>query len=442
MLGVFVYLLAGEFFAEDSPQKIYSSALSLVREDGRCQDLFGPTIAGFGEETSRGRRRHVAHHKYEKDGRQRIRVLFHVKMEDDGFKLVRRRRQYSRLKKATQKSVDRIEGTVDDIQAAVEKADALVEESGLSSWIIDNVRLFLGKRCISRVYLIGNGHLDAPWEPGAHQFALIQKICSAFNAEMVFQEPCISNAEREWLSHQEGIAFRDQPDVSFDVTGECDRWALDHEDSVSRSSFTASVHSRITDRGKALSTGKSIWIPESSFLWLCGRHPETGRKINQHIGGGVKFDYYMIDYHSRGPTEPGKTYDERVLEVRRDPNRSSHIALVAGTEGKRWILATENMKAGDIISTTCHIPENPVIGVEGNSYPVGSLVAGTLINSVERYPTLAENLDIVCFRCKKPGYSMQHCFDTKLKTSHVIRLFTLLFVYCLPILDLGCRLVN
>ncbi|WKY07284.1 hypothetical protein Q1695_007039 [Nippostrongylus brasiliensis] len=83
MLGVFVYLLAGEFFAEDSPQKIYSSALSLVREDGRCQDLFGSTIAGFGEETSRGRRRHVAHHKYEKDGRQRIRVLFHLKGERD-----------------------------------------------------------------------------------------------------------------------------------------------------------------------------------------------------------------------------------------------------------------------------------------------------------------------------------------------------------------------
>lgn len=56
------------------------SALALVREDGRCQDLFGPTIAGFGEETSRGRRRHVAHHKYEKDGRQRIRVLFHLKV--------------------------------------------------------------------------------------------------------------------------------------------------------------------------------------------------------------------------------------------------------------------------------------------------------------------------------------------------------------------------
>ncbi|KHN79848.1 39S ribosomal protein L2, mitochondrial [Toxocara canis] len=119
---------------------------------------------------------------------------------------------------------------------------------------------------------------------------------------------------------------------------------------------------------------------------LGGRHPETGRKVNQHIGGGVKFDYFVIDYHRRGPTEPGKTYDERVIEVRRDPNRTSHIALVAGSKGKRWILATENMKAGEIISTSCHIPDNPVIGIEGNAYPLGALAPGSLINTVERYP--------------------------------------------------------
>lgn len=52
----------------------------------------------------------------------------------------------------------------------------------------------------------------------------------------------------------------------------------------------------------------------------------------------------------------------KVIEVRRDPNRTSHIALVAGKEGKRWILATENMRAGQIISTSCHIPRNPIIG--------------------------------------------------------------------------------
>ncbi|CAP20646.1 Protein CBG23912 [Caenorhabditis briggsae] len=83
LIGAFIYVLAGEFFAQDSPQTIFNKALALVREDGRCQDIFGASIAGFGEETSRGRRRHVAHHKYEKDGMQRIRVLFHVKGDRD-----------------------------------------------------------------------------------------------------------------------------------------------------------------------------------------------------------------------------------------------------------------------------------------------------------------------------------------------------------------------
>ncbi|ULT97705.1 hypothetical protein L3Y34_005496 [Caenorhabditis briggsae] len=96
----------------------------------------------------------------------------------------------------------------------------------------------------------------------------------------------------------------------------------------------------------------------------------------------------MIDFHRRGPTAQGATYDERVLEVRRDANRTCHIALCAGMQGKRWILATENMKAGDIISTSGHLSENPVIGVEGNAYPIGSLAAGTVINSIERYPTM------------------------------------------------------
>uniref|UniRef100_A0A1I7S3I2 Ribosomal_L2_C domain-containing protein n=1 Tax=Bursaphelenchus xylophilus TaxID=6326 RepID=A0A1I7S3I2_BURXY len=127
---------------------------------------------------------------------------------------------------------------------------------------------------------------------------------------------------------------------------------------------------------------------------LGGRDPETGRKVNQHIGGGVKFDYFMIDEHRRGPNEPGKTYDERVLEVRRDPNRTAHIALVAGARGKRWILATENMKAGQIISTSCYIPENPIIGIEGNAHPLGALSDGTIVNSIERYPTTDSQLFI------------------------------------------------
>ncbi|CAI4227871.1 unnamed protein product [Auanema sp. JU1783] len=142
---------------------------------------------------------------------------------------------------------------------------------------------------------------------------------------------------------------------------------------------------------------------------LGGRHPETGRKVNQHIGGGVKFDYFMIDFHRRGPSEPGNSYDERILEVRRDPNRSSHIALAAGINGKRWLLATEKMKAGDIISTTGFISENPVIGLEGNSYPIGSLAPGTLVNCVERYPT--ENSEVFVVKAGTAATIVRHQGD-------------------------------
>lgn len=35
-------------------------------------------------------------------------------------------------------------------------------------------------------------------------------------------------------------------------------------------------------------------------------------QVNLHIGGGVKFDYFMVDVHRHGPTVPNETYDERV----------------------------------------------------------------------------------------------------------------------------------
>ncbi|TKR61988.1 hypothetical protein L596_026011 [Steinernema carpocapsae] len=126
---------------------------------------------------------------------------------------------------------------------------------------------------------------------------------------------------------------------------------------------------------------------------LGGRDPVTWHKINQHVGGGVKFDYFMVDFHRRGPDHPEETYDERVLEVRRDPNRSSHIAMVAGEHGKRWILATENMRAGQIIRTSGFIPPNPIVGAEGDAYPLGALAPGSLINSIERFPNNLSNED-------------------------------------------------
>ncbi|EYC43753.1 hypothetical protein Y032_0481g2247 [Ancylostoma ceylanicum] len=134
-------------------------------------------------------------------------------MEDDGFKVVTSRKGKNRLRKCGVKPTQRIEGSLDDIRVAIEKAATSVRDSGLSLWIISKLKSILESRRISQVYVIGNGHFDAPWEPGTHQLALIREICREFRADMVFQEPCLSDAERAWLSNQERTVSRDSTDV-------------------------------------------------------------------------------------------------------------------------------------------------------------------------------------------------------------------------------------
>lgn len=69
-----------QFFASDSPQAIYSNALKLIKNDDRCEELYGTGIKGYGEDTGRGRRRHIASQRYiTKEGEERVRVMFHVK---------------------------------------------------------------------------------------------------------------------------------------------------------------------------------------------------------------------------------------------------------------------------------------------------------------------------------------------------------------------------
>lgn len=72
-----------------------------------------------------------------------------------------------------------------------------------------------------------------------------------------------------------------------------------------------------------------------------------------------------------------------MLEVRRDPNRSPYIALLAGSEGRRWIIATDGMKAGDIYRTNNIIPDIPVIPKVGEAWPVGAVADGTEMCVVE-----------------------------------------------------------
>jgi len=119
------------------------------------------------------------------------------------------------------------------------------------------------------------------------------------------------------------------------------------------------------------------------------RFYETGRVVAKGIGGGIKHKYHWIKWIRDGPedlNEPPK--EEKVLEVFKDGCRTSFIALVGSNRELKYILATENMKPGDIIRTHRGIPRNPVRPSEGDAYPLGALPMGTLIHCVEKYPGL------------------------------------------------------
>ncbi|XP_053314518.1 39S ribosomal protein L2, mitochondrial [Spea bombifrons] len=119
-----------------------------------------------------------------------------------------------------------------------------------------------------------------------------------------------------------------------------------------------------------------------------GGRDHTGRVRVRGIGGGHKQLYRMIDFQ-RLHYEPGREnapFQEKVIEVRYDPCRSADIALVAGGKRKRWIIATENMEEGDLITTSGHIGRMAVSAQEGDAHPLGALPVGTLINNLEVVP--------------------------------------------------------
>ncbi|XP_077017974.1 large ribosomal subunit protein uL2m isoform X3 [Tamandua tetradactyla] len=126
----------------------------------------------------------------------------------------------------------------------------------------------------------------------------------------------------------------------------------------------------------------------------CWCHPgarrglATGRIRVHGIGGGHKQRYRMIDFLRFRPENESKPgpFEEKVINVRYDPCRSADIALVAGGSRKRWIIATENMQAGDIILNSDHIGRMAVAAREGDAHPLGALPVGTLINNVESEP--------------------------------------------------------
>ncbi|XP_077469202.1 large ribosomal subunit protein uL2m [Stigmatopora argus] len=121
-----------------------------------------------------------------------------------------------------------------------------------------------------------------------------------------------------------------------------------------------------------------------------GGRDHTGRIRVHGIGGGHKQKYRWVDFqrlrYDEDSEAKGQPFDEKIVLVRYDPCRSADIALVAGGNRKRWIIATENMQEGNIIKTSPIIGRMAVKANEGDSYPLGALPVGSLINNLEVQP--------------------------------------------------------
>ncbi|XP_049266932.1 mitochondrial import inner membrane translocase subunit Tim21 isoform X1 [Rhipicephalus sanguineus] len=77
--GLMFYTIFHELFSGHSPNSVYSRALERCRADPRVKAALGEPLQGHGETTSRGRRRHVSHMEYIKDGINYMRMKFYIK---------------------------------------------------------------------------------------------------------------------------------------------------------------------------------------------------------------------------------------------------------------------------------------------------------------------------------------------------------------------------
>ncbi|XP_012533915.1 mitochondrial import inner membrane translocase subunit Tim21 [Monomorium pharaonis] len=73
-----LYTLFSELFSSKSPYGVYSDARVRCIEHPKVMDILGAPVKAFGEETRRGRRRHITHIYYIKDGIKYMRIRFYV----------------------------------------------------------------------------------------------------------------------------------------------------------------------------------------------------------------------------------------------------------------------------------------------------------------------------------------------------------------------------
>ena len=120
--------------------------------------------------------------------------------------------------------------------------------------------------------------------------------------------------------------------------------------------------------------------PEKSLLVSknkSGGRNNLGRTTVNHIGGGAKRKYRLIDFKRNKFDVPG-----RVATIEYDPNRNANIALINYKDGeKRYIIAPKDLKVGMIVESSA----NADIKV-GNALPLQNIPVGTVVHCIELKP--------------------------------------------------------
>lgn len=113
-----------------------------------------------------------------------------------------------------------------------------------------------------------------------------------------------------------------------------------------------------------------------------GFHKKVGRNNQGRItaryrGGGVKRLYREIDFKQDKFNIPGK-----VFAIEYDPNRTTRIARIHFADGeKRYILAPQDLRVGDMIITAEKAPLKP-----GNRIKLKNIPQGSTVHNVELFP--------------------------------------------------------
>ena len=121
--------------------------------------------------------------------------------------------------------------------------------------------------------------------------------------------------------------------------------------------------------------------PEKSLIKKykkTGGRNDRGKMTIQHVGGGHKRRYRLVDFKREKFGVPAK-----VATIEYDPNRTANIALLHYADGeKRYIIAPTGLKVGtEVVSG-----EGSPIEI-GNAIPLSEIPLGTIIHNLELRPS-------------------------------------------------------